>query len=35
MANVGLVDKSVTSGEEIAREGNEGVRTLGIASSTD
>ena len=35
MDNVGLVDKSVTSGEESAREGSEGVRTFCIISSTD
>ena len=35
MAQVGLIDMPVTSEEDDAREGNEGIRTLGIASSTD
>ena len=35
MASVDLVDESVTSGEDSASEGSEGVRTLGIVSSTD
>ena len=35
MANVGLVGESVPSGKDTAREGNEGVQPLCIASSTD
>lgn len=35
MADVGLVDESATSGDDSAREGNEEVRTLCIAPSTD